>query len=300
MPPTTPTFSALQACQTFDTRSDFAFAGDRRASTYLHGPQQPKACFHPLRTAAGHNLTGFETSDHLWHRGLWFTIKYLNKINFWEEGPNEDEFGRHYDRSQPCLTLLDHETVAIDHEIEWRSKVTGVALREQRFCKIKSVEGVRCLDWSTRLTFAQDLLLDRTPFTTWGGYGGMSYRSTRQLHDVHFLLPGGETTERITGEAHDWVLCQGMVDNGPHQAVSLGMIDHPSNPRSRVPWYCRTGGNITFMNAAFLFHEPMPVKEGESLTFNYRILYRDGVWQEREFALLADAFRESKPEGVTA
>ena len=47
----------------------------------------PKPCFHPLHTAAGRQIAGFQMSDHTWHRGLWFTIKFINKTNFWEEQP---------------------------------------------------------------------------------------------------------------------------------------------------------------------------------------------------------------------
>ncbi len=46
---------------------------------------KPKPYFHPLCTPAGHVLTSFEPHDHVWHRGLWFTIKFVNGENFWEE-----------------------------------------------------------------------------------------------------------------------------------------------------------------------------------------------------------------------
>ena len=45
---------------------------------------------HPLRTPAGHVLTVDAPDDHPWHHGLWFTIKFVNGENFWEE---YDEYG---------------------------------------------------------------------------------------------------------------------------------------------------------------------------------------------------------------
>jgi Methane oxygenase PmoA len=38
-------------------------------------PGAPKPYFHPLLGPAGVPLTIYEPYDHLWHRGLWFTIK---------------------------------------------------------------------------------------------------------------------------------------------------------------------------------------------------------------------------------
>src|SRR6185436_20165510 len=40
---------------------------------------------HPLTTPAGHVLTRNAPDDHPWHHGLWFTIKFVNEENFWEE-----------------------------------------------------------------------------------------------------------------------------------------------------------------------------------------------------------------------
>jgi hypothetical protein len=54
-------------------------------AVYRYESTMPKPCFHPLKTISGVNLSGYEMSDHVWHRGLWFTFKYLNEQNFWEE-----------------------------------------------------------------------------------------------------------------------------------------------------------------------------------------------------------------------
>ena len=47
------------------------------------------------------------------------------------------------------------------------------------------------IDWATTLTPDIDVTLDRTPYTTWGGYGGLSFRGTRNWLVRRFLLPGG-------------------------------------------------------------------------------------------------------------
>ncbi|HEX9441848.1 MAG TPA: DUF6807 family protein, partial [Roseiflexaceae bacterium] len=56
-------------------------SADRVVWKYIYAGK-PKPYFHPVCTPAGHCLTLFEPHDHVWHRGLWFTIKFINGENF--------------------------------------------------------------------------------------------------------------------------------------------------------------------------------------------------------------------------
>ena len=47
-------------------------------------PQKGKPFFHPI-CVGGTALTNFKPEDHPWHYGLWFSWKYINKANYWEE-----------------------------------------------------------------------------------------------------------------------------------------------------------------------------------------------------------------------
>ena len=282
---------APRITQVWNDRIKHQHAGDAAASAYRYG-DLPKACVHPLHTPAGHCLTGFEPSDHVWHRGLWFTIKYINKTNFWEE---HSPYGIQESITPPTAELLAADRSRVTHDVRWTSEATGPAVAERRSLTFKARDdGIRLIDWHTTLTAEQDLELDRTPYTTWGGYGGLSWRGDRELHAVSFTASSGDESESIAGNPYDWVLANARVDGGRDQRVAIGIVDHPANPRSAVPWYCKTGGGFTFMNAAFLFHEPMTLAEGQSLTFNYRVLYRDGAWSAEEFRPLAEAFRSSE------
>src|SRR5437773_4262742 len=79
---------------------------------YVYGGK-PKPFFHPLHTPAGHCLTLFEPHDHFWHRGLWFTIKFINGENFWEEN---DAFGTQRTLLPPAVMH------APDGSIPWHSE----------------------------------------------------------------------------------------------------------------------------------------------------------------------------------
>ncbi len=258
-------------------------------ASYLFDEKLPKPCFHPLCTAAGHQITGFETPDHIWHRGLWFAIRFVNQSNFWEEHP---PFGIQKTEGQPRCELTSPDALRIAHELIWTSEATGPAIREQRTITVTALSnGIRQIDWTTTLEAVQDLLLDRTPYTTWGGYGGLAFRAALQVQGVGFLQPDGKTATRIAGQPNPWSLFRGIVGNDPNSKISLGMIDHPDNPRSPMPWYCRTEEGYDVMYAAFLFHEPMTLAKGRQIALRHRVIYRDGWWEADEFNQIADAFQ---------
>src|ERR1019366_3254106 len=73
--------------QSWDNRIELGDPAAPPSVVYQFNPSLPKPCIHPFFTPRGHQLSGFEMSDHVWHRGLWFTIKFINGSNFWEERP---------------------------------------------------------------------------------------------------------------------------------------------------------------------------------------------------------------------
>ena len=279
--------------QTYDGRIDLHAADGSPVASYRFDPQLPKPCFHPLFTAAGRQIAGFQMSDHPWHRGLWFAIKFINKTNFWEENP---PLGIQQTVAQPQCQFASPRAVRIAHALRWTSQATGPVIDETRqMIFTAESDGTRIIDFSSSLMPLQDLELDRTPYTTWGGYGGLTFRASREVHGTGFLLPDGQTANAIIGQSHPWVLLRGLVDGEPEARVSIGMIDYPANPRSPSPWYGKAGQSYDFFNAAFLFHEPMTVQRGRVLNFRYRFVYGDGWWEAPQLAALAQAFVESPP-----
>jgi hypothetical protein len=277
--------------QALSSHIALALHGDAHTATYRYDASLPKPCVHPLTTPAGVVLTGFEMSDHVWHRGLWFTIKFINATNYWEE---HAPFGRQLTVAPPHARFLPDTTVELRHEQEWSSDATGRVLLESRMMRFHAEAAIRFVDFSTSLTAQQDLLLDRTPYTTWGGYSGLTYRASRELHNGTFILPSGEKASVVAGDRHPWLMLHALADGGPGRKVSLGIIDHPSNPRSDGSggaWYGKAEANYTFFNAAFLFHESMRLAKGQSLNFRYRVIYADSHVAPDHFNALANAFR---------
>ncbi len=233
----------------------------------------PKPYFHPLLGPAGVPLTIYEPHDHLWHRGLWFTIKLLNGENFWEE---HAPFGTQETEPYPQVMARSDGAVAVTSSLTWRRPNGEAALRESREWMWRSTPDGFSIDWQSSLTPTRDTLLDRTPYTTWGGYGGLVFRGTRSLDKTRFLTPDGER-ERMRGERAPWCDLSGRLDGGPDLSAGICVLDHPSNIRHPTPFYGHPAPG-SFLNAALLFHEPLQLAEGETLTLRYRVLLHSGIW----------------------
>jgi hypothetical protein len=210
-----------------------------------------------LRAPNGRVLTRVSPPDHEWHRALWFAVKYVNGENFWEE---VEPFGDQFDVG--------------GGRIEWRRPTGEVVIDETRTV---TTEG-SVTDWTTTLVPRVDVELERTPYTTWGGYGGLTLRGAGDWEDTRILLADGSVHRRPEGIASPWCDL-----SGPDAGILF--LDHPSNVRHPVPWYGATRSRVygedgwsNYLNAAFLFHEGMRLAAGEELTLRDRIVVHDGMW----------------------
>ena len=224
--------------------------GDPAPWTYVagaigRGPRTPaKPYVHPLRTPSGHCLTRVEPPDHRWHRGLWFTIKFVNGENFWEE---EEPYGTQ---------------VHVDpNRIEWLRPNGDVVLREHRVLHHEPLsDGAYALDWSSVITAAVDAELDRTPFRGWGGYGGLTLRGRADWCDTRLLLAGGARPA-----SGCWARRRAGAISRVRSTVRARVWRCSTRPPTRhpVPWYASTRSAVygddgwsNFLNAALLFDPP--------------------------------------------
>ncbi len=272
--------------------------GDR--VTYEWGARK-RPYVHPLRTPAGHTLTRNAPEDHPWHHGLWFTIKFVNEENFWEE---YDAYGVLRHDAEPTLTE-DGDVVTVAGGLTWtRPDRETLALREDRRWTYRPLDDdAYALDFETRLVAPTDVVYDRTPFTTWGGYGGLALRGAGDWHDTRLLLDDGEARERALGERSAWCALDGLVgeDDAP---VGIAVLAAPESPRHPTPWYASTRaatygdeGWSNFLNAAFLWDEALSVSADEALSFAYRVIVHDGTWDRDRVAAAHDDFVRSRAAG---
>lgn len=264
---------------------------DRPVWRYVYGGK-PKPFFHPLCTPSGIELTLFEPHDHVWHRGLWFAIKYINGENFWEE---REPWGTQVTILPPDVRHESDEAIVVESRQLWqRPNGAGAVFDESRTFTYRALsDDAYAIDFDTTLTPLADLLLDRTVFTTWGGYGGLTFRGTRNWQKSRLLFADNTTSDRPTPKTGSaWCDLSGVLDGGLALSGGVAMFDHPSNVRHPTPWYGGTGPGHYF-NAAFLFNDPLNVPAGEPLQFRYRVIVHNDIWEDARLTSEYDNWRAS-------
>ena len=157
--------------------------------TYRWGARR-RPHLHPVRTPGGAVLTRDAPDDHPWHHGLWFTIKFVDEDNFWEENA---PYGVLRHDGPPEVEVRRDESVRVKGTLRWiRPDRETVAVHEQReLAHVPLDDGAYAIDLDTTLVPPRHVRFDRTPFTTWGGYGGLALRGSGDFVDTRLLLDSG-------------------------------------------------------------------------------------------------------------
>jgi type 1 glutamine amidotransferase len=257
---------------------------------WVADPAQGKPYFHPLMTTDGTPLTALRPADHPWHRGLWWSWKFINGVNYWEEDRNTE-------LSAGQTIILSHLTretpeggAEIESVLSYQPPGEPSLLREIRSVRISSPDaaGDYWMDWKSEfLAGAKPVQLDRTPTRSepggarWGGYAGLSVRLDSVLSDGVFRNSEGQIgVEATHGKSARW------MDVGNARG-GIAIFDHPANLRHPTPWY--VDAKMPFFSPALLFNAPHTLPRGATLTLRYRILVHahpktpvelESVWQE--------------------
>ena len=187
----------------------------------------------------------------------------------------------------------DRESVIIDED----RRLTHVPLDDAAYA----------IDLETTIVPRADVVLDRTPFTTWGGYGGLTFRGRPDFHDTVLSTADGAQGDRVLGARGPWLGLSGLVGGADGDApAGIALLDAPGNPNHPVPWYASTRADTyaasatdeswsNFENAAFLWDGPRALAAGEPLTLRYRTVVHDGRWGAAQVAAAYEAFRADLP-----
>lgn len=265
--------------------------------TYIYGGK-PKPFFHPVTTPNGHTVTLNEPHDHVWHRGLWFTLKYINGVNFWEERADE-EYGHQITLLPPTIEHGPQGEISLSSHLAWKAPDGTVPFQEKRlltYCPLQA--DAYALDWDITLTPQLPVTIDRTPygaFGSWGGYSGLTLRGNRNWQNTRLLFSDETTTDRPLGYPANWADLSGIFDGGYQQRGGIALFDHPENLRHPSPWYGSTGAGHYF-NAALVFHESLELETDEILQLRYRALIHDGIWDTEQLNAAYQAYTGGAPD----
>jgi hypothetical protein len=283
---------SMEIDQVIRIRKDHLTLGE-----YHWGPRERKPFFHPLYIPPIEEaVTCFRPWDHIWHTGVWFAWKYLNGINFWEEGPTiHDPLGRSIAVSTSSVKE-SKAAVKWTQQLEWRTDGGDHLLTEERRLIFwhHIPNGTWAIDWESAFTAMVPVELDRTdptnPETTWGGYGGLFMRLSRAFWEEECFLDSEKRTDRsqIHGQSARWVDQCGRADGtleSREQWAGVAILDHPHNLHHPTPWY-----TLPWLTGpAPLYRAPLTLSQNERLPLRYRVFAHQG---QGTYELLETAYQE--------
>jgi hypothetical protein len=265
--------------------------------------ESPRPYFHPLRTLGGDLVTLYRPHDHVWHKGIAWSLPNVGPANFWG-GPtyrrghgyvqlDNDGAMRHrsFDRLE-CST----EAVRVAHDLDWVTQQGEIWFAERRAFTVGVTGDAWTLAFDTRFTNVSDREIAIGSPTTEGredaGYGGLFWRGPRSFSGGKVYVDsraggsaaadgsaaaGGSAVaggDELMGVRGSWLAFAGQHD-GHGRWSTLVFVDAPSNPGHPTRWFVRATPFACACPAPF-FAEEVPVAPGATLALRYGVVVTDG------------------------
>jgi len=288
---------------TWDERPGESLAlrhGETIVWQFNFGPNEPKPFFHPVALPDGRVVTWNRPPDHAWHHGLWFSWKYINRLNYWEPNRATGKPQGATEWSDVELTTNDDRAARIAMDLSYRPQDGEPVMTEKRVVEVSAPDeqGSYFFDWMSTFTAnGKDVTLDRTPLPGepggkgWGGYAGLSLRlakefTEREAHSTEGPIDFGQQN-RFRGKARAFDY-HGLLGSKP---LGVAVCDHPENLNHPTPWYAIRGNPMTYFSPAVICYGPYTLKAGKSFTLRYRVIVHPNRWDserlEKEYAKFA-------------
>lgn len=256
-----------------------------------------KPYFHPIALADGTVLTDNGPADHPWHRGLWWSWKFINGVNYWEENPKTRLAPGRSEITGVKVTTRPDGNAEAQFTVEYHPPGKAVKVSEKRTLKVSPPDekGVYRIDWTS--TFSADdgdVLFGRTPIigepcgVIWGGYAGLSVRLAKDAGNWRAADSEGHVFDKEFNNAKARWLDYTIQAGSAGTEAGIAILDHPSNPRHPTPWYVILGDPMRYFSPAFIYDQPFTLASGKLLKLRYRVLVHPGrtdrKWLENEWA----------------
>lgn len=283
-------------------------------TSYIWPDTLKKPVLYPLRTAAGTVVTrGFpldprpgERVDHPHHAGLWFNHGDVNGLDFWN-----NSYDIPPDRA-PKMGTIKHKRIVetrngadrgeLAVEMDWVTADDKPVLRETTRFIFRGAGDARSIDRVTTLT-----ALDQRVVFKDNKEGTIGMRVARELEQPadkpeiftdssgkatktavldntgvtgQYLSSEGLKGDAVWGTRGRWVILAGKIGA---EAITLGILDHPSNPFAPTYWHARGYGLFAanpLGRKVFKSDQEelvLTLEPGKAVTFRHRILIRGAV-----------------------
>ncbi|MGW4872608.1 DUF6807 domain-containing protein [Streptomyces chartreusis] len=255
---------------------------------------------HPVRTLAGHTVTGYRPSDHRWHKGLQMTASHLSGQNFWGGNcyvhgqgylPLPERIGSMRHDGFPVFAVED-DRLTFAEELTWVENGGEEWARELRGLVVHSVDeeaGAWALDWSIRLTNTRAAPLRFGSPTTEGremaGYTGLQWRGPRDFTGGTAFAPESDADAvKLMGSQGPWVAFTTEHDDvDGHSTLVFAHAPENLEAVHESHWFVRAEP-IPTVAFSWAFFEEFELPPGESFAYRYRVVFADGAWDRERVA----------------
>jgi hypothetical protein len=254
---------------------------------FNYSPKLSKPYFNPLALPGGSDLTWLSPPDHRWHLALFFSWKYVNHVNYWEETAGVANGATKWSNVE--VETRPDFSANITMNLQYHPQgATNDVLTEKRVIRISQPgpDGSYFMDWRQEFTAGnEDVVMDRTPPDTTpdgnarGGYAGLSIRLAKELSNPRITATAdiGTLQKNRYGFAAAAAEFSGEIDGGE---AGVAFFDHPANLRSPSRWYGIMDKSVPFwfLNASLLQLEPYTLSARQKLVLRYRVFVHPQRW----------------------
>ena len=266
---------------------------------FVHGEQKPY--LYPVIGPTGINMTrNFpikkgvkgESQDHPWHTSVYYTHGSVNGLDFWNDKSSQQK---------NCKIVLDKlekaENVSSEKAVivathKWMNG-DKLMMSDKTELAFSGDANKRIIDYKITLIASNgDVKLGDTK------EGCMAVRMHQKLRvkdrGAKVINSEGVTGKGVWGKPAKWISYYNEIEG---EKVGISMLDHKSNMRYPTTWHARDYGLCAanpFGLKYFLKGQKKKgdyvIKSGESLTFQYRIVFHKGSPEDIKINNLHDEF----------
>ena len=294
---------------------------DTVLADYVYRPndvqlESPRPYLSPIRTLGGEVVSLFRPHDHVWHKGIAWSLPVVGDENFWGgptfvrgEGyvqlPNNGT-QQHRSFVAPDVAAAGAAAAAADatsarvvESLDWITEADETVFAERRTVAATILDAETpgaasdawLLAFETRMRNVTGRTIPVGSPTTRGrenaGYGGLFWRGPRSFTGGSILAPGVAGGDELRGIRAPWMGFSGRHD-GSGTASTVVMIDDPANVQHPPQWFARSEEFACLCPAPF-FSEEHPVEPGATLVLRYGVVIADGAGDPDRAARLAAA-----------
>jgi hypothetical protein len=250
--------------------------------------ESPRPYLHPVRTLAGDEVSLYRPHDHVWHKGIAWSLCEVGGMNFWG-GPS-------YRRDRGYVQLdnngrMRHDrfgeigvrdgSLCIAEELTWIAGSGEAWIAEQRSltATVRPDLAAWRLSFTTRMSNISGHPIPIGSPTTQGrdnaGYSGLFWRGPRSFSGGSVVTPAGPASEEIMGSRAPWLGYVGRHD-GHGRVSTLLFADNPANFCYPCEWFVRTGSYACVCPAPF-FSTEYHLADDAALALTFDIVVADGA-----------------------